>query len=76
MLPAPFVFDGFKSKETRTGWLLRVELDKTGVKSWATIPLRLDERGTPRRLPDAATPCGRSADAKVRMEVFAHPKKG
>jgi poly-gamma-glutamate capsule biosynthesis protein CapA/YwtB (metallophosphatase superfamily) len=64
------VFDGFQSKKTRTGWFLRAEISKAGVRSWSTIPLLLDERGIPKQLRNAATPAGKAGDAAVRMEKF------
>lgn len=63
------VFDGFMTKKTRTGWFLKVELDKTGMQSWATIPLWLDERGTPRPLPKLATPMGKLGDPMIRSAI-------
>jgi poly-gamma-glutamate capsule biosynthesis protein CapA/YwtB (metallophosphatase superfamily) len=60
------VFDGFDTDATRTGWFLRIELTKAGVQSWSTLPLWLDERGTPKRLPNVATPWGRADDPLIR----------
>lgn len=60
-----FVFDGFKSIEGRTGWLLRLDLDKDGVASWRTFAARMDAEGTPHPAPDEPTPCGRRGQAVV-----------
>jgi poly-gamma-glutamate synthesis protein (capsule biosynthesis protein) len=43
-----FVFNGFESEAARTGWLLRLALDKHGVRRWSIMEARLDERGLPR----------------------------
>ena len=53
-----FVFNGFETPETNTGWALRMTLDKDGVAEWDTITARLDARGVP--VPDlkARSPSG------------------
>ena len=43
-----FVFNGFESEAENTGWLLRLELDKQGVRRWHTVVIKLDKRGLPR----------------------------
>ena len=53
-----FAFDGFDQPEARTGWLLRVSLDKQGVVSWDTVEARMDEDGVPHPQAAARTPCG------------------
>jgi poly-gamma-glutamate synthesis protein (capsule biosynthesis protein) len=42
-----FVFDGFDSPEANTGWLLRLELDRHGVRAWQTVVAHIDRVGTP-----------------------------
>jgi poly-gamma-glutamate synthesis protein (capsule biosynthesis protein) len=61
-----FVFDGFDSEETNTGWLLRLTLDREGVVAWRTMSTRMDEAGTPRPALEQETPCGSRAVAEVR----------
>lgn len=46
-----FLFDGFDTEVTNTGWLLRLELDHQGVHRWRTIMARIDPEGIPH--PDA-----------------------
>ncbi|PHV09875.1 CapA family protein [Chitinimonas sp. BJB300] len=53
-----FVFDGFAEGPARTGWLLRLELDKQGVLRWDTITAHMDEAGTPHPLLNCPSPCG------------------
>lgn len=43
-----FVFDGFDDAANNTGWLLRMELDREGVRSWRTHIAAIDKRGIPR----------------------------
>jgi poly-gamma-glutamate synthesis protein (capsule biosynthesis protein) len=42
-----FVFDGFSDEDNNTGWLLRLELDKEGVRHWQTFVAHIDRRGVP-----------------------------
>jgi poly-gamma-glutamate capsule biosynthesis protein CapA/YwtB (metallophosphatase superfamily) len=53
-----FVFDGFDRPAERTGWILELELQKTGVTGFRTKVVRLDDDGSPRLDPDAPSPCG------------------
>ncbi|MFO1206231.1 MAG: CapA family protein [Burkholderiales bacterium] len=32
-----FVFDGFTDAASTTGWLLRLEVDRGGVREWRTV---------------------------------------
>lgn len=43
-----FVFDGY---EDRTGWLLRLTLNKTQLVRWETLVIRTDAQGTPHPVP-------------------------
>jgi poly-gamma-glutamate synthesis protein (capsule biosynthesis protein) len=43
-----FVFDGFKDRDTRTGWLLELILKQTGGLSWRINEVRIDAKGVPR----------------------------
>jgi poly-gamma-glutamate capsule biosynthesis protein CapA/YwtB (metallophosphatase superfamily) len=43
-----FVFDGFDLPAARTGWLLRLTLDRDGLVSWDTVAAQIDEDGTVR----------------------------
>jgi hypothetical protein len=52
-----FVFDGFSEEKNITGWLLRLELDHQGVRSWRTVVARLDSKGTPRPRLDLPAQC-------------------
>jgi poly-gamma-glutamate synthesis protein (capsule biosynthesis protein) len=60
-----FVFDGFDYPEARRGWLLRLELDKSGVLFWETLAAQIDDAGTPWPASGALTPCGRGGDEFV-----------
>jgi poly-gamma-glutamate synthesis protein (capsule biosynthesis protein) len=43
-----FVFDGFDSKPTTTGWLLQLDVDKNGAKSWKIFVAKIDRNGSPK----------------------------
>jgi poly-gamma-glutamate capsule biosynthesis protein CapA/YwtB (metallophosphatase superfamily) len=42
-----FVFDGFSSLDNNTGWLLRMELDKQGVRAWRTTVAHMGREDIP-----------------------------
>ena len=65
-----FVFDGFKTDETRTGWVLRLTLSRQGVVAWDTAVCRLDERGLPRLARDVASPFGVAGSEKIGQRLF------
>ena len=52
------VFDGFESPPAKLGWLLRMVVDKRGIRSWNTVAVRMDADGTPTPDPSTRTPCG------------------
>ncbi len=59
------VFDSFKSDELRTGWLLRLELDRKGLQSWTTRAVFMDEDGVPSLQSTASTPCGAAPHGRI-----------
>jgi poly-gamma-glutamate capsule biosynthesis protein CapA/YwtB (metallophosphatase superfamily) len=42
-----FVFDGFSSLDNNTGWLLRLDLDRQGVRAWQTTVAHMGREGVP-----------------------------
>ena len=61
-----FVVDGFDLPAARTGWLLRLSLDRHGLVSWDTVAAQIDGDGTPHPQAGTPTPCGRAGDRLVR----------
>jgi poly-gamma-glutamate synthesis protein (capsule biosynthesis protein) len=57
-----FVFDGFDSLPTTTGWLLQMDVSRDGVLAWQARAARLDARGTPRLLSRVSDRCWRKDD--------------
>ncbi|HWI51571.1 MAG TPA: CapA family protein [Symbiobacteriaceae bacterium] len=59
-----FVFDDFNdvppalNEPSRTSWLLRVTLTKSGLGQWDTVPVRTDDSGFPQPIRGAVSPCG------------------
>jgi poly-gamma-glutamate synthesis protein (capsule biosynthesis protein) len=62
-----FVFDGFTGKDNNTGWVVRLNMNKTGVTSATVHEARIDKRGTPR--PASAKPryCWQKGEALLRL---------
>lgn len=52
-----FLFNGFDTPATTTGWVLSARVDRTGVVDWRTHVARLDANGVPHRDPTASSPC-------------------
>lgn len=42
-----FVFDGFSDADNNTGWLLQMELDRSGARAWRTVVAYIDRQGIP-----------------------------
>jgi poly-gamma-glutamate synthesis protein (capsule biosynthesis protein) len=54
-----FVFDGFEKGPARTGWLLRLRLDRRGLVAWDTVVAHLDDEGMPHLQKNLTSPSGR-----------------
>jgi len=61
-----FLFNGFDTPATLTGWLLEVNVDKQGVANWRTRVVRLGEHGMPQPDDAASSPCGDARSDVVR----------
>ena len=61
-----FVFDGFESPATTHGWVLRLNLDRRGLRHWETREAEMDGEGIPHPVPGALTPCGDAGDKLPR----------
>jgi poly-gamma-glutamate capsule biosynthesis protein CapA/YwtB (metallophosphatase superfamily) len=59
------VFDGFELPAAKVGWLLRLRVDKQGIRQWNTVAVRMDADGTPTPDPATPTPCGRRGHAPI-----------
>lgn len=66
-----FVFDGFDKPVTTTGWLLQLQVDRSGARAWQAYTVRMDARGTPHPQGQAPAACwkrGTSAGASSSPE--------
>ena len=61
-----FLFNGFDTEATTTGWLLEAKIGKSGVRSWRTRVVGLAPNGVPRLDENAASPCGDDRSDEVR----------
>jgi poly-gamma-glutamate capsule biosynthesis protein CapA/YwtB (metallophosphatase superfamily) len=62
-----FLFNGFETEATTTGWILEARLGKAGVSEWRTRVVRLAPNGVPRLDAAASSPCGDSRSDDVRQ---------
>jgi len=62
-----FLFNGFDTEATTTGWLLEAKIGKSGVQSWRTRVVRLAANGVPRLDEHASSPCGDAGSDLVRQ---------
>jgi poly-gamma-glutamate capsule biosynthesis protein CapA/YwtB (metallophosphatase superfamily) len=53
-----FVFDGFEQGPARTGWLLRLRLNKQGLIEWNAVVAHMDAEGIPHFDQNATSPSG------------------
>jgi poly-gamma-glutamate synthesis protein (capsule biosynthesis protein) len=61
-----FLFNGFDTPETQTGWALRMTIGKQGLISWDTVVARLDEQqGVPRPDFNAKSPSGHAGTDEI-----------
>jgi poly-gamma-glutamate capsule biosynthesis protein CapA/YwtB (metallophosphatase superfamily) len=70
--PIIYSVGNFVMKETdnanqRTGWVLRLQLDKQGVRSLATRVAQINSDGIPRLDREAASPCWNRGERDVRL---------
>ena len=62
-----FLFNGFDTPETLTGWVLEARLARAGVTQWRTRVVKLGEHGVPGLDDTASSPCGDSNSDVVRQ---------
>ncbi len=62
-----FLFNGFDTEATTTGWLLEASVNKSGVTKWRTRVVRLAANGVPRVDEQALSPCGDARSDTVRQ---------
>lgn len=53
-----FVFDGFTTPESTTGWALQLDMDKHGLLDWRTYVAHMDQQGVPHLDTESPSPRG------------------
>jgi poly-gamma-glutamate synthesis protein (capsule biosynthesis protein) len=53
-----FMIDALDNEAQTIGWVVRLQLDRNGVKSWSTRVAHIDAEGIPHPAPSANSPCG------------------
>lgn len=61
-----FVFDGFDTAANNTGWLLRMDLDRAGVKRWKILVAHINKQGLPHPAAEAKSLCQERGEASFR----------
>lgn len=62
-----FVFDGFDEGPARSGWLLRLRLDRQGLLAWDTVVAHMDDEGIPHLQREVASPSGSRESQKIEL---------
>lgn len=62
-----FVFDGFSYEENNTGWALRLEVDRDGVRRWQTVIARIDRDGVPTPRTDQPGLCWERGETAAQL---------
>jgi poly-gamma-glutamate synthesis protein (capsule biosynthesis protein) len=52
-----FLIDALDNEAQTKGWMVRLELDRSGVRQWTTRLAHLDAEGVPHPEPQASSPC-------------------
>jgi poly-gamma-glutamate synthesis protein (capsule biosynthesis protein) len=60
-----FIFDGFDEGPGRTGWLVRLRMNKEGLVAWDTVVAHMDEQGIPHLERNAKSPSGIAGSSKI-----------
>ena len=53
-----FLIEALDNEAQTHGWIVKMELDKSGVKAWHTYAVHLDAAGVPHLMAQEKTPCG------------------
>jgi len=60
-----FVMDELDNEPQTRGWVIRLQLDKKGVKAWDTRLAKIDDDGVPHPVPEASTACWNRKDGQL-----------
>lgn len=62
-----FMIDLLDNAQQGVGWVLNVDLDRQGVKSWSTTVTHISDSGIPAPALNEPSPCGTRESGQIRM---------
>lgn len=62
-----FMMDALDNEPQTRGWIVRLQLDRSGVLAWDTRLAKIDPDGVPHPVPEASTPCWDRQDGQQRL---------
>lgn len=62
-----FMMDSLDNEPQTRGWIVRLQLDKSGVLAWDTRLAKINPDGVPHPVPEAKTPCWKRQEGEVRL---------
>ena len=62
-----FVFDGFADDDNNTGWLLKMAVDRNGVREWKIYITKIDKQGVPHPASQSSGQCWSRGDSTVKV---------
>jgi hypothetical protein len=60
-----FMIDALDNEAQTVGWVVNLQLDRKGVKSWNTSVAHIDSQGIPSLAADAKSPCGARGQKEI-----------
>ena len=64
-----FLFDGFKTPASTTGWALELKMNKHGLVEWRTHVAHMDQQGIPHLDPAASSPRGNAEQQEIVLKA-------
>jgi poly-gamma-glutamate capsule biosynthesis protein CapA/YwtB (metallophosphatase superfamily) len=62
-----FMIDALDNEAQTYGWVVNLQLDRKGVKSWNTSVAHIDDQGIPSLMGEAKSPCGKRGGRDIEM---------
>ncbi|HXA46526.1 MAG TPA: CapA family protein [Burkholderiaceae bacterium] len=70
-----FMIDALDNEAQTYGWVVNLQLDRKGVKSWKTSVAHIDEQGIPSLMTDTKSPCGKRGQQDIGTCAVVVPPK-
>jgi poly-gamma-glutamate capsule biosynthesis protein CapA/YwtB (metallophosphatase superfamily) len=71
-----FMIDALDNEAQTYGWVVNLQLDRKGVKSWETSVAHISDKGIPSLMLDAKSPCGVRGQKDIGMCSSTAPAAG